>query len=127
MPAERWTAPPCPHEAEFGEDVEWPDDVSLAHFDNCLTPDGRLFLWKGARRMADHGSRCTLRGHAMQIRQLQSQTELDQAFITAMVSQLRELEAYCKTQDGRYVGQDVAERLRAIIEGTSARSITRIV
>jgi len=92
---ERKTPPPCPHEREHGEGVVWPDDVSLEHFDKCLTPDSRLFVWKGVRRLADQGAACQMGDHAglvLQADTLRQVARTDQAYIGAMTEQLRELE-----------------------------------
>lgn len=145
MPAERKTPPPCPHEQEFGENTIWPDDVSLAHFDKCLTPEGRLWVWTGARKMADKGSRCTLYGHETAVHRVQALLQdrsllmqaarTDQAYISSLTAQLRELLAYCqaeRTDHARFSDSvavacfdDMVERLQAIL-GTRAQSVEQV-
>lgn len=130
MPAERKTPPPCPHEQEFGENTIWPDDVSLEHFDKCLTPEGRLWVWTGARKMADTGSRCIMFDHATAVHRVQAllqdrslimqASRTDQAYISSMVEQLREVVAE-GSRDGAYI----RERLQAIL-GTRAQSVEQV-
>lgn len=135
MPAERKTPPPCPHEQEFGENTIWPDDVSLEHFDTCLTPEGRLWVWTGARKMADTGSRCIMSDHATAVRRVQALLQdrsllmqaarTDQAYISSLTDQLREL---TRDLEGPRLAGDyrwVAERVRAIL-GTRAQSAEQV-
>lgn len=121
---ERKNTPPCPHESEFGEGVLWPDDVSLAHLDNCLTPAGRLAVWTAARRTSDAGSRCVLENHRAWIGQLRDQLNVEASYIRSMLAQLRELEADLRSNPQL---EGVAERLAAIIGGTSVQSVTRVL
>lgn len=135
MPAERKTPPPCPHEQEFGENTIWPDDVSLEHFDKCLTPEGRLWVWTGARKMADTGSRCIMSDHATAVHRVQALLQdrsllmqaarTDQAYISSLTDQLREL---TRDLEGPHLAGDyrwVAERVRAIL-GTRAQSAEQV-
>lgn len=131
--AERNGPPPCPHEREHGEGVVWPDDVSLEHFDKCLTPDGRLWVWGGARRMADQGSRCIMADHAGKtartqallehISMLQQVQRTDRAYISSMVEQLRELRT--EILNNRVHPEDMAERLEGILE-TRTQSVEQV-
>ena len=132
--AERVNAPPCPHEREHerehGEGTVWPDDVSLEHFDKCLTPDGRLWVWKGVRRMADRGSRCIMADHDTAVRRVQACLDeiatlrqvarTDQAYIHAMVEQLRGLLAE-GSRDGAYIRECIA-----IILETRTESVEQV-
>jgi hypothetical protein len=128
---ERKTPPPCPHEREFGEGVEWPSDVSLAHFDNCLTPDSRLIVWNGARKMADAGSRCALHDHSGRISLLEQTGTTDRQYIASLLEQLRELVAELRNGnvgvEDEYVADETADRLDAIIGGTRTQSVRRVL
>lgn len=119
---ERKAPAPCPHEREFGEGTEWPDDVSLAHFDNCLTPDSRLYVWEGARRMAEAGSRCVFHDHPGRISLLQQTGATDRQYIASLLEQLRELVA-----EGSRDGAHIREQLAAIIDGTRTQSARRVL
>jgi hypothetical protein len=55
-----WT-PHCTHFVEYGEGVEWPIEVSLEHFDDCLTPEDRLRYWGQTRDMANRAIDCSIR------------------------------------------------------------------
>ena len=146
MPAERKEQPPCYHEREFGEGVEWPNDASLNHFDNCLTPEGRQFVWDGARQMADRGSRCLLEDHRGRIDHLTRDARTgancriaghlqiiaaDQAYIQSVTAQLHVLVMECKNQDGRYQTArdaylDMAERLTRVLGDTRVEIETKL-
>jgi hypothetical protein len=137
VPAERKTPPPCPHEQEFGENTVWPDDVSLEHFDKCLTPEGRLWVWTGARKMADTGSRCIMSDHATATRRVQALLQdrsllmqaahTDQAYISTMVEQLRELVVYIDQPEALPTDMlyEIRERIRGIL-GTRAQSAEQV-
>jgi hypothetical protein len=120
-PFERKNPPPCPHEAEFGEATVWPDDVSLTHLDNCLTPDGRLQVWKAVRRMADAGSRCVLEDHAGHLAMLKQMHTTDDAYIRTIRQQLRELIA-----EGSRDGAHIREQLQAVLGGTVVQIVERL-
>ena len=137
MPAERKEPPPCYHEREFGEGVEWPNDASLNHFDNCLTPEGRQFVWDGARQMADRGSRCLLEDHRGRIDHLTRDARTgancriaghlqiiaaDQAYIQSVTAQLRTLIA-----EGPGTGEAyILERLVTILGATRVEIETKL-
>ena len=134
--AERKNPPPCPHEREHGEGTVWPDDVSLEHFDRCLTLEGRLFVWKGVRRMADQGSRCIMADHDTAVRRVQACLDeiatlrqvarTDQAYIHAMVEQLREaLAESAGPGQPEYRLAEVRTMLEAILE-TRTESIEKV-
>ena len=139
--AERKNPPPCPHEREHGEGTVWPDDVSLEHFDRCLTLEGRLFVWKGVRRMADQGSRCIMADHDTAVRRVQACLDeiatlrqvarTDQAYIISVVSQLRQVVADLEqpggvplTSPGAAVGP-IRDTLRGILE-TRTESVEQV-
>jgi len=48
--------PPCEHFEEYGEGCEWPIEISLEHFDDCLTPEDRLRRWEQARGLANRAT-----------------------------------------------------------------------
>jgi hypothetical protein len=56
--------PHCDHFAKYGEGVEWPIEISLAHFDDCLAPEKRIQYWVHARDMANRALVCEMRDHS---------------------------------------------------------------
>lgn len=53
--------PHCDHFKEYGEGFEWPVEISLEHFDDCLSPEERLWLWTQARAAANRALDCVTR------------------------------------------------------------------
>lgn len=135
---------PCKHRKQYGE-TTWPLEVSLEHFDTCLTPERRLEVFGGIRNMAERGSRCTLENHATAVRRvqvllennalLQQAMRTDQAYISSMVEQLRELEAWCRDEnkdgvppmvfDAPEAFDVVADRIAGIL-GTRTQSVEQV-
>jgi hypothetical protein len=121
---------PCKHAKQYGEGTTWPLDASLEHFDTCLTPERRLEVFGGIRDMAERGSRCTLHDHDGAVRRMNAYLEeivtlrqvarTDQAYIHAMVSQLRQLVAE-GSRDGAYIRECIA-----IILETRTESVEQV-
>jgi hypothetical protein len=73
--------PRCMHFAECGEGVEWPIEISLEHFDDCLEPEQRLQRWEQTRDMVNRAIQCNMSDHAGAIEQIRSLQRTILAFI----------------------------------------------
>jgi hypothetical protein len=73
--------PHCSHFTEHGEGVEWPIEVSLEHFDDCLEPEQRLQRWEQARDMANRAIQCNMSDHAGAIDQIYALQRTILAFV----------------------------------------------
>ena len=56
--------PHCSHVQEYGEGVEWPNEISLEHFDDCLTGEQRIKYWEHSRAMANRALDCEMHDHS---------------------------------------------------------------
>lgn len=53
----------CKHREEHPENTVMPIDVSLEHFDQCLTPERRLEAWGWMRDRSEIATRCLMADH----------------------------------------------------------------
>jgi len=80
---------PCRHVAEHGEGVEWPIDVSLDHFDNCLTPERRLDFYTRMRQWAVEATQCLIADHAGLLHEVQLLRERNGALVRELADRPR--------------------------------------
>lgn len=95
-------AEPCKHKQTRPEGAEWPADVALEHFDQCLTPERRAEVWADIRKRENVGWRCVMEDHDGRIK---AQAEYTRKLLT----DIREL------LDSPKVRLDIIDRLRGMI------------